>query len=233
MKYSHETYCLQVGLKTLGYNPGPTDGLRGRKTEAALLASKAATCQPDTQPATNKPANKPAIIKPPRASLTTKPPRPTTADKNRTFGKAGDPPMAYIQPPYAMVFSWNGKPVSKIGCHQLIAAPLQAALAEIADKGSTWIQQHGLHLYAGCYANRSVRGGKSLSDHAWAIAIDLNPDANGNHQTWRPGTKASNGTYHMPSEAVAIFRKHGFQVGFPRTNGTRRDMMHIAYIDRP
>ncbi|MGB1260879.1 MAG: M15 family metallopeptidase [Akkermansiaceae bacterium] len=220
MKYSHETYCLQIGLKTLGFDPGAADGLRGRKTNDALAASSAARFGSKSE------ASKADGSRPPR-------PKPTTSDKTRLFGKAGSPSMAYFEPPFPMVFSWNGKKVGKIGCHKLIAAPLEAALKEFAAKGETWIKKHGLHLYAGCFNYRRSRGGRSLSDHAWAIAIDLNPDANGNHQTWKPGTKGSNGTYQMPKTAVMIFKRHGFQVGFRRSDGGRRDMMHIAYVNRP
>lgn len=219
MKYSHETYCLQIGLKTLGFDPGVADGLRGKKTNKALSASASARFGSKSE------AIKADGSRPPR-------PKPTTYDKTRIFGKAGVPPMAYFEPPYSMVFSWNGKKVNNIGCHKLIAAPLEAALKEIGKKGKAWIEKYGLDLYAGCFNNRRARGGRSLSDHAWAIAIDLNPDANQNSQTWKPGSKGSNGTYQMPKEVVNIFQRHGFKVGFKTSNGHRRDMMHIAYVNR-
>lgn len=219
MKYSHETYCLQIGLKTLGFDPGAADGLRGKKTNKALADSAAVRFGSKTE------AKKADGSRPPR-------PKPTTADKNRLFGKAGKPPIKTFVPPYGMKFSWDGKKVNKIGCHALIAAPLEAALTELSNKGDKWIKKHGLNLYAGCFNYRRARGGSTLSDHAWAIAVDINPDANGNHQTWKAGSKGSNGTYQMPKEAVRIFQRHGFQVGFKRSNGTRRDMMHIAYVNR-
>ena len=219
MSYCHAIYCQQIGLKTLGFDPGPADGLDGPKTKAALAKSAAARFGSKAE------AKKADGSRPPR-------PKPTTADKTRLFGKAGSPPMTTFKPPYPMEFSWGG-PVSKIGCHKLIAAPLESALKEIGDKGAAWVKKYGLNIYAGCFNFRRSRGGSGLSDHAWAIAIDLNPDANGNRQTWKPGTKGKNGTYQMPKEAIRIFQKHGFQVGFRQSNGTRRDMMHVAYVDRP
>ena len=218
MSYSHAIYCQQIGLKTLGFKPGPADGLDGPRTQKALDESAAARFGSKTE------AKKSDGSQPPR-------PKPTTSDKTRIFGKAGSPAMSTFAPPYPMTFSWGGN-VSKIGCHNMIAAPLQAALGEIAEKGEAWIKRYGLDLYSGCFNYRRARGGRSLSDHAWAIAIDINPDANKNQQTWSPGTKGPNGTFQMPKEAVRIFQKHGFQVGFRRSNGTRRDMMHIAYVDR-
>ena len=218
MSYSHAIYCQQIGLKTLGFDPGPADGLDGRKTRNALAESAAARFGSKSE------AAKSDGNRPPR-------PKSTTADKTRIFGKAGSPPMTTFTPPYPMEFSWGGS-VSKIGCHKLITEPLKAALEEIGNKGAPWIKKHGLNLYAGCFNDRSTRGGRTKSDHAWAIAIDLNPDANGNHQTWKPGTRGPNGTLQMPKEAVRIFKRHGFQVGFQQSSGTRRDMMHVAYVDR-
>ena len=217
MKYSHETYCLQVGLKTLGFDAGVSDGLRGKKTNKALADSARARFGSAAE------AKKSDLKRPPR-------PKPTTYDKARVFGKPGEPPIETFQPPYPMVFSWGGK-VTKIGCHKMIAAPLKAALEEIGAKGEAWIKKYGLNIYAGCFNDRSVRGGRAKSDHAWAIAIDLNPDANGNSQKWEAGNKMPNGTYQMPKEAIRIFKKHGFQVGFKTSKG-RRDMMHIAYVNR-
>jgi peptidoglycan hydrolase-like protein with peptidoglycan-binding domain len=212
MKYSNLIYLIQRGLIADGFSPGKADGLRGAKTSAAYAAFLR-----------SKEEIKPAGPKAPSA---------ITAAKNAAFGEAGSPPMEMFRPPYPMEFSWNGSPVSKIGCHKVIAGPLKAALLDIAARGPKWIKEHGLNLYAGCFNNRSVRGGSTPSDHAWAVAIDINPDANGNHTTWEPGKLASNGTKQMPEAAVKIFRKHGFQVGFQRSNGTRRDMMHVAYINR-
>ncbi len=219
MKYSHAIYLQQIGLKTLGFDPGVADGLDGRKTQAAFIKSR------DARFGSPAIAQQDDGSRPPR-------PKPTTAEKTKIFGRAGKPPMETFKPPYPMEFTWGGA-VATIGCHKLIAEPLKAALTEIADKGPVWIRRYGLNLYAGCFNDRSVRGGRSKSDHAWAIAVDINPDANGNHQTWKPGTKGANGTYQMPKEAIKIFQRHGFQVGFRQPNGTRRDMMHIAYVNRP
>tara|TARA_R110000822_G_scaffold90467_4_gene209170 strand:- start:353 stop:1012 length:660 start_codon:yes stop_codon:yes gene_type:complete len=219
MIYDHEVYLIQLGLKTSGFDPGRADGLRGPKTRKAFEASAAARF-----------GSKRAIklsegVGPPI-------PYPTTLAKVKIFGAAGTPQMEVFKPPYPMTFVWGGK-VKSVGCHKMIAAPLKAALIEIGNKGKAWIDKHGLNIYAGCFNYRNSRGGRSLSDHAWAIAIDLNPDDNYNHQTWKPGAKGPAGTYQMPKLAVNIFRKHGFQVGFRRADGTRRDMMHIAYVDRP
>ena len=226
MPYDHATYVIQIGLKTLGFDPGEADGLDGKRTQSALDKSAAARF--------GSPAK--AIA----GGVDGYPPRPaaSAAGKTKVFGRPGvkdgfTPPMAYFPPPYPMTFSWGGK-VSKMGCHKLVAAPIQNALTELLETyGLEWIKSHGLDQYAGCYNPRKSRGGNSISDHSWAIAFDLAPDrkGNGNKEQWRATSEGRNGIA-MPNEAVAIFRKHGFQVGFSVAPGVRRDMMHIAYVDR-
>lgn len=217
MSYSTETFLLQTGLKSLGFDPGPLDGYRGSKTANALSAYLDGQKKPLTTSSIKK-------LKAPHFS---------TASRTAFFGKAGKIAMATFTPPFPMVFSWDNKPVGVISCHKLIAPAMEEALKEIFNTyGLAWIHKHGLHLYAGCFNYRNGRGSRSLSDHAFAAAFDFNPDANGNSTTWKPGTKGANGTFQMPKEAVAIFEKYGFKVGFKRSNGTRRDMMHVAFINR-
>ena len=227
MTYDHATYVLQIGLKTLGFDPGEADGLDGKDTQAALDKSAAARF--------GSPAK--AIA----GGVDGYPPRPSASagGKSKVFGKPGvkdgfTPPMAYFPPPYPMTFSWGGK-VSKMGCHKLVAAPIQNALSEILETyGINWIKLRGLDLYAGCYNPRKSRSGNAMSDHSWAIAFDFadKRKGNGNKEQWRANSEGRNAV-SMPNEAVAIFRKHGFQVGFQVSTGLRRDMMHIAYVDRP
>jgi len=42
--YDHDTHLQQVGLKALGYSPGPLDGISGPKTRKAYAASVRAHC---------------------------------------------------------------------------------------------------------------------------------------------------------------------------------------------
>lgn len=226
MKYDHRTYLVQVGLKKLGYDPGPLDGYDGRHTRAAFQASHKARFA--DHPA--GPRRTVHLGYPPR-------PAPTHAGKSKVFGKPGvkggrGVPQAKLTPPFPMFY--EGKRISSIGCHKLIEAPLLAALTELLEvMGLAWIKKHRLNVYIGCYNPRKSRGGSSKSDHSWAIAIDLDPDNNGNHTPWKSGNQGKPGWATMPDEAVSIFRKHGFQVGFKTSHNTRRDMMHIAYVNRP
>ena len=224
MPYSHEVYVRQRGLKALGFNPGIADGIDGRATQRAFKASLAKSHGLSEAKATNKDA----------AGY---PPAPIARNKISVFGPHGikggfTPKMSKVAVPWNMRYLKGGPKVRTISCHHLIATPLKGFMDEIyKTSGNAGILKYGFDLWAGCYAPRKSRGGSSMSDHAWAIAIDWNNEANGNYQKWAPDRKMPNGTYQFSNKIVAIARKHGFQVGFKSGSG-RRDMMHFAYVSR-
>jgi hypothetical protein len=164
------------------------------------------------------------------------PPRPTPGSSSITqiFGRSGDESVLKSTTiPWTMKIAWEPSSTrTSIKMHRSIADIMVAALEEIKGLGMGFIKDHGLDLFGGDYNNRSVRGGTQTSDHAWGIALDLNPTVNGNKTLWVPGKQGSNGTKHMPTEAIQIFQKYGFQVGF-KTGAGRRDMMHVSYVNRP
>jgi GH24 family phage-related lysozyme (muramidase) len=47
MKFDAETYLLQAGAKSLGFDPGPLDGKRGKATETAIAAFVASPLNPN------------------------------------------------------------------------------------------------------------------------------------------------------------------------------------------
>lgn len=219
MAYSHKTYLQQVGLDKLGFNLGTPDGYSGPKTRAAynaFLASK--------KPKVNTPSG---VLKP-----------PSPWGKIKAFGPHGikggfTPPLKRVPVPWVMKTSWKPYKVAKtISCHKLVAPALEAFLKELYETlGDEGIKTYGFDKWAGCYNPRKTRGGSNMSDHAWAIAIDWNPDANGNRQSWTPDKKMRNGTKQFSRAIVILAKKHGFSVGFQSGSG-RRDMMHFAYINR-
>ena len=157
------------------------------------------------------------------------PPRTGSDSLRAFFGEPGDVDnLVYINFPYRMVLAWDkNKKVTRTRVHKKVAGPMLAALTELVDTyGEEWIQTHNLHLFGGVFNNRSVRGGKTTSTHAWGAAIDLNPDENRNQQPWTPDKIGQVGFGNMPIEAVRIFEKHGFKHG-GRAWG--RDAMHFQY----
>ena len=224
MKYNHAIYCQQVGLKSLGFNPGALDGMDGPKTRSAYKKSL------------NQRFGKGRSAITPSSGLTP-PPKPNS--KVKTLGPHGvkdgkAPKMSYVSIPWKMhLYNESGKVVNLISCHHIVAKPLQLFVNDLYKKlGKEGIRKYGFHLWFGCYVPRKTRGGSHMSDHAWAAAIDWNANGNKNYQSWVPGKAMPNGTHQFTKAIVALANKYGFQVGFKYGN-TRRDMMHFAYIDRP
>jgi hypothetical protein len=54
MKYSHRIYIQQAGLKSLGFDPGPLDGIEGALTRAAFRASLQDAVAGDASPLAQK-----------------------------------------------------------------------------------------------------------------------------------------------------------------------------------
>lgn len=94
------------------------------------------------------------------------------------FGRAGDESnLVSVIPPYTLYY--EGKAVKTISVHRLIARHVRAALEEVlAAYGPTEIRRLGLDQYSGCYNYRATASGKTLSMHAWGIALDFSADGN-------------------------------------------------------
>lgn len=106
---------------------------------------------------------------------------PTQAEVRRgtsMFGKPGEESaLVSLVPPYSLLYEGNA--LRSIRVHRLIATHVQEALREVlAHYGSERIHTLGLDLYGGSYNYRSTAGGKSLSMHAWGIALDFAPESN-------------------------------------------------------
>lgn len=107
---------------------------------------------------------------------------PTQAEVRRgtsIFGAPGrEENLVNIIPAYQLYF--EEKPVRSIRVHHLIAAHVKDALEEVQQHyGTAEIHRLGLDQYGGSYNFRPTATGKSLSMHAWGIALDFSPAANG------------------------------------------------------
>lgn len=94
------------------------------------------------------------------------------------FGAPGnEQALQSVTPPYALYF--EGTRVRTIRVHHLIASHVEQALQEVlAHYGRENIHRLGLDIYGGSYAYRATSAGKSLSMHAWGIALDFAPESN-------------------------------------------------------
>jgi len=161
-------------------------------------------------------------------------------DPRGKFAKANpgweDANLVYVELPYRMRASWDGRRVSVCRVHKDMEDSLVLALedvyaiarAEIKRKyGYTqspdfydkktlvYLRWLGLDVFGGIYSYRVIRGGHTLSTHAFGAAIDIDPRRNG------MGTKGS-----LPDWFVGCFETNGFDWG---GNWKRPDPMHFEY----
>jgi hypothetical protein len=94
------------------------------------------------------------------------------------YGKAGDESnLVNITPPYTLYY--EGKPLKTIRVHKLVANAVREALEEVLEYyGVERIHELGLDDYSGSYNYRATASGKSLSMHAWGIALDFAANKN-------------------------------------------------------
>ncbi len=103
-------------------------------------------------------------------------PWPTQAGARAFYGAPGTNHVL-LQLPYPMTY--DGKPISRISINEKCARSAERALLQIAKEYSAEDRKKlGLSIYGGCFNNRPMRGGKQLSMHAYACAIDFDPVRN-------------------------------------------------------
>jgi hypothetical protein len=120
--------------------------------------------------------------------------------------------------------------VSGIRMHRLLADSFVAVLDDVWDHaanqigaGATpvqilkWLHQRGLDQHGGGFNFRKITGGKSLSLHAYGIAIDWDPEHNPRQKPLKK---------RLPDWWFDIWRKHGWSDG--RTF-TTPDPMHVQF----
>ncbi len=88
-----------------------------------------------------------------------------------------------VQLPYPHKLSWDKNVVlNSFSCHEMVGESLQRVLTQVFDHyGQERISKLGLDLFGGCFNKRKKRGGSSWSMHAWAIALDYDPERNRLH----------------------------------------------------
>jgi hypothetical protein len=90
----------------------------------------------------------------------------------------------------------------EVRCHRLLIEPLRAALNEVVAAGLA--PALNVRDYGGCYLPRYIdwQEGRSLSMHAWGLAIDFNVSTNGLGRAPQ-----------LDLGVVEVFERHGFNWG--------------------
>lgn len=86
-----------------------------------------------------------------------------------------------IRAPFPLVVAWDKQVlVQKLTCHKKIATPLSNVFDDLlAAYGKQKLRDLHIDYYGGLYNLRKMRGSATRwSRHAWAIAIDLDPERN-------------------------------------------------------
>ena len=106
---------------------------------------------------------------------------PTQANVPVFFGDRCDAvPLAAVELPYRMRYSWDsGSRVTRIKVHSKVRDSVARVFENVyAHYGADGVEELGLNVFGGCYNCRQMRNGSSWSMHAWAIAIDFDPNRN-------------------------------------------------------
>lgn len=124
-----------------------------------------------------------------------------------------------VVPPFRMTYA--GQPIKSIAFHKKCADALSAALNaiwEACDKDQAKVDAAGLSEYGGSFNYRLIRGSSAISNHSFAIAIDIAPDGN--------ALGVTNGT--MPQFAIDAFKAQGAKWG--GDYAVRKDWMHFEFV---
>ena len=118
------------------------------------------------------------------------------------YGDPGRENLVEIPFPYPMLY--EGRKVRKSRCHRKVRDSLLRILTNIGDRWSNHPEiMEEAEDYGGIYCFRRMRGGSALSLHSWGIAIDLDPDDNGNQVSWPVAAD-------MPIQIMEEFAREGW-----------------------
>ena len=149
-------------------------------------------------------------------------PHPSVRAENveAVYGPSGESRLVRIKFPYLMYY--EGLRVTSTFVHESAAASLAAALDMLRLVYPTNEERAaaGVNVFGGVYNDRNMRGSNIKSMHAYGLAIDLDPERNGNHVHWP--TKA-----HMPLEVMECFAANGWT---PAGAFWGRDAMHFQFV---
>lgn len=104
---------------------------------------------------------------------------PRQAECLKFYGRPGTNHMQ-IELPYPMVLAWDTKTeIHRISINKKCAeSALRVLNSALSLYGIEKLKDLGVNRFGGCFNNRPMRGGTNLSMHAFACAIDFDPERN-------------------------------------------------------
>lgn len=165
----------QLICKELGFEVGKIDGFLGPQTQYAFecyARTRAGFAAYDERTEAEEPKHDDMVLDAARRW-------PRQRDIESFFGAPGAH-LGKLTPPYPLRLSWNLDHVVKtVAIHEKCLDSASRVLTRVLEAyGQTQISELRLDRFGGCYAPRNKRGGKTLSTHAYGIALDFDPERN-------------------------------------------------------
>ncbi len=153
MDHARDVGIVQLHLKMLNIDPGPVDGIMGRKTANALNIWFQRNIQRGVMP--------------------------LEAEVPEWYGEKGRN-QRLIPLPYKMRLAWQPEiTVTRMQCHSYVAPAMESIFYNVRKHyGVKRIQELKLDVFGGCLNVRKKRGGDDWSMHSWGIAVDIDPANN-------------------------------------------------------
>ena len=131
--------------------------------------------------------------------------------------------LVFVSPPWKMIYVEKRKitQIKRFSFNKMAAPSLNRVLDAIwahYNKDQASIEARGLDRFGGAFNFRPIRGSRHLSNHAYACAIDIDPDHNplgGRHG-------------RMPADVVDLFKAEGWRWGGDYHG--RKDWMHFEAV---
>ena len=150
----------------------PADGVRGPVTTAEILNAA-------DEGRLTAVARVPAPVTSPVPLQSDLPDWPRQSGVTAFYGTAGAPACTAgsVILPFPFVIAWDdSQRITRFSCHAKVATALIRIFGQAAAHyGEAEFRRLRLDQFGGCYNYRVMRGGTSLSMHAWGIAVDLDP----------------------------------------------------------
>lgn len=227
--------AAQDVLDAQGHEPGAIDGYAGANTREALTSWRSARAGTVAE-VERAPLDPPQRIPTDAIADAASGPKitrhavqlqwPVQADRERFYGPAGAPrcTAGVVPLPFPFVIAWApDQTIRSFRCHERVAGAFTGIFDSAARHyGEAEFRRLRLDHYGGCYNYRRMRGGSALSDHAWGIAVDLDPDRN--QLRWGADRAAFARPEYVPFLNIAL--AHG---ATPAGYDWGADWMHLAF----